>query len=60
MFIVDISACIGCAVCMDLCPEGAISLTEDQTAQIDPQKCVTCGFCLGVCTQEAIEATDQA
>lgn len=59
MFEVIKAICIGCGTCADLCPEGAISLAEDETAEIDQQKCAACGVCAGICPQEAIEEIEE-
>ncbi len=49
---VDKERCIVCAICMDVCPEDAITLRE--IAVIDPQKCNGCGLCVDECPNEAL------
>lgn len=44
--------CVSCGVCIDMCPEGAITLHD--IAEIDPRKCTGCGSCLNGCPSEAI------
>lgn len=45
--------CCGCAVCVSLCPKGAIVMEADDEGfhypRIDSAKCVLCGKCLNVC-----------
>ncbi len=53
MFKVDEENCVGCAVCINVCPQGAISLNNGK-AVIDPKKCVNCGRCASVCPRGAI------
>jgi Fe-S-cluster-containing hydrogenase component 2 len=53
MFQVDKEKCVGCGVCIDVCPVGAIAMVKDK-ARIDGSKCVDCGRCVQACPQEAI------
>lgn len=45
--------CCGCAVCVDVCPRNAISLSENRDyyymPSVDSGKCVECGLCTKVC-----------
>ena len=41
--------------CMYQCPMQAISMIEDVSAVIDPEKCVGCGSCYDACQPGAIE-----
>ena len=53
MFKVNEEKCVGCAACVNVCPAGAISMSNDK-AKIDAANCVNCGKCVQVCPQEAI------
>lgn len=46
--------CTACGLCIEWCPEGAITL-DDGTALIDSAKCIGCGECLTVCRFEAVK-----
>ena len=50
--VVDRYRCIGCDICEEICPTGAISVSE--TAKVDTTKCTGCGECAADCPQEAI------
>jgi uncharacterized Fe-S center protein len=45
--------CTGCELCVQWCPEDAISM-KDHTAVIDSKKCIGCGECLTVCRFDAV------
>jgi ferredoxin len=46
--------CVGCGVCVDDCPVGAITLKGDQKATINEDECIRCGRCHDVCPQQAV------
>jgi len=45
--------CLGCGLCAESCPRGAISLFWGQ-AEIDSSRCNSCRQCIDVCLQGAI------
>ncbi len=45
--------CLGCGICMDTCPSGAI-LMDGQRAVIDITLCNNCEACIDACPNEAI------
>jgi len=51
---VDSEKCVGCGLCVSMCPSGAISLTEGK-AVIDMEKCIRCGKCHDACPHEAVK-----
>lgn len=45
--------CVGCGICEEVCPRGAIKVSE--IAIIDEAKCNLCGLCVRECPNQAIE-----
>ncbi len=46
------SECVACGACVDVCPQGAI--TVDDIAVVDAGKCIDCGACIDECPAGAI------
>ena len=53
MFIIRKDLCVGCGLCGDNCPTGAISLRWGQ-AVIDHSRCNQCRICVDICPRGAI------
>jgi len=47
--------CIACQICIGECPVGAIELSSEGVALIDPEICVGCGKCLESCPVDAVQ-----
>ncbi len=50
---VKLEDCTGCVVCVEECPAGAISMT-DEKAYIDMGECIRCAICHDICPEEAV------
>jgi len=51
----DREACEGCALCVESCPEGALTLTEENTVpKVASELCIGCGECVAVCCNQAV------
>lgn len=49
---VDVEKCLGCGICQEVCPVGAVEVNE--YAQIRMHSCIGCGRCVQECPQEAL------
>lgn len=50
--------CVGCGTCVNICPNGAISIYKGLYATVDPDKCEGCGKCAGMCSTWSIEVKE--
>ena len=48
-----ISECISCGLCVEKCPEHALSVDEKGSVVWDPGACVQCDTCIHVCPHDA-------
>ena len=55
--------CCACGACMNICPQNAISMQEDEFGflypQIDNAKCIRCGACKNVCAYQNTVPTSE-
>jgi 2-oxoacid:acceptor oxidoreductase delta subunit (pyruvate/2-ketoisovalerate family) len=58
--VLDQERCMNCGLCIDLCPDQAISMSSNYTVVIDSNKCTGCGSCIEDCPNEAISLSETA
>jgi len=46
--------CIGCGICVDVCPNEALAMQDGRSTLVSPEKCEACGVCVGFCEQQAL------
>jgi heterodisulfide reductase subunit A len=51
---IDTDTCIGCGLCVSLCPYHAIDKTDDNKAQVNRALCEGCGLCAASCPTQSI------
>ncbi|MBW2093373.1 MAG: 4Fe-4S binding protein [Deltaproteobacteria bacterium] len=49
---VDTEKCVGCGMCVSVCPAEAISVHEQ--ARVDTERCMGCGHCVQECPEYAL------
>jgi electron transport complex protein RnfB len=52
--VVDDGLCNGCQACVERCQVSAISMSDDDIAEIDYELCLGCGICVSICAPEAL------
>ena len=57
MYSVETDKCTGCGLCVQFCPQGAISI-QVNVAVIDYRLCSKCGICAETCPAGAIRAAE--
>ena len=50
---VDKNVCTGCGDCAEVCPPGALIVTDDKVS-LEEEFCEECGFCVAACPVGAI------
>lgn len=51
---VDEDLCVGCGICIKICPYNAISMDDNGIAHVTEASCKGCGLCGATCPEKAI------
>jgi heterodisulfide reductase subunit A len=54
--VVNEDKCVGCQVCISVCPYNAVTLNERNHAEVNPALCKGCGTCTSTCASGAISS----
>jgi len=54
---IDAAKCIGCELCVKLCPKQALTMRDNLAAVANPKACDYVGACQEICPAEAISLT---
>ena len=52
--IIDVDECTGCGLCVDVCEQEVLDLTDDICTIVKMDACIGCGDCAEECPTEAI------
>ena len=50
----NVDKCIGCGMCVNVCPHAVFSLKDKKASYADREACMECGACARNCPVEAI------
>ncbi len=53
----DSDKCTGCGVCVNVCPQGVLELSDKKARMIDYESCMECGACQLNCEYGAVDVT---
>lgn len=61
---IEVKGCIGCGVCVKVCPSGAITFRKNSDSRVisykvNLKKCIFCGNCKFYCPVKAINMTKE-
>jgi formate hydrogenlyase subunit 6/NADH:ubiquinone oxidoreductase subunit I len=52
---IDNAQCVGCAICVDVCPEAALAMGPDDLRPVKlADRCTACGECIRECPTAAL------
>ena len=53
----DRDACVGCRMCVKVCPHGVFEMRENKAIIVGEQRCIECGACQLNCHYDAVTVT---
>jgi len=53
----DRKRCVGCGLCVEICPQGALAMDEGKAMIVDLDGCMECGACANNCPSGAVAVT---
>jgi Fe-S-cluster-containing hydrogenase component 2 len=55
---VNSTKCTGCGYCVDVCPQQAITIDNNDVAMVNQELCSQCGNCAAICPTNAIQVVE--
>lgn len=55
----DREACIGCLLCVRVCPSGVVTSAGERKVAFNISRCILCGQCAEICPERAIKLSSQ-
>ena len=52
--IVDEDKCVGCELCVDVCPTEVFEMNDGKASPVNAEECLGCESCIEVCEESAI------
>ena len=52
--VIEPGRCSGCGICIEKCQVNALTMNDENIAEIDYDRCIGCGLCAPECPEEAI------
>lgn len=53
----DVDTCVGCGMCVEVCPHGVLAMKERKAGIVDRDGCMECGACAKNCPTGALTVT---
>lgn len=53
--VVDKELCVGCGICVEMCPEEVLELRDEIATVVNLDNCIECEACQVNCEYEAIQ-----
>jgi NAD-dependent dihydropyrimidine dehydrogenase PreA subunit len=53
----DVDTCVGCGMCVEVCPHGVLAIKERKAGIVDRDGCMECGACAKNCPTGALTVT---
>ena len=54
---VDDTRCVGCGMCVTVCPHGVLAMKDGRARTVDRDGCMECGACATNCPTDAVHVT---